>query len=204
MSVQDDIEAALDALEIQNLEPEEVIEPVEEQEQEEPKDANPPGYIDNIEDWIAAGKNPDDFKGKNAYKAEYERIKEIKELKQTMETIVDGVSEWKEQQKKLTAEQIVKAKQEALDELAKAKEDMDVEGAIAAHEKINQLNKTTAPQLNPVITSFFAKNPILDEKSSQYDPEFFQDMKMAQHSILNQLTGGDPNLAAQLTKSHVH
>jgi hypothetical protein len=204
MNTQDEIEAALDALEIQNP-PEEVIDPVDDAEPEapEPKDDNPPGYIDNIEDWIAAGKNPDDFKGKNAYKAEYERIKEIKELRQTMETIVDGVSEWKEQQKKLTAEQIVRAKQEALEELAKAKEDMDVDAALAAHDKIAQLNRTTAPPLNPVIKDFFAKNPILDEKSSQYDQEFFQDMKMAQHSILNQLTGGDPNLAAQLTNSQI-
>ena len=206
MSTQDDIEAALDALEIQNP-PEEVIDEVEEDVEEKPepkaKEANPPGYIDNIDDWVAAGKNPDDFKGKNAYRAEYERIKEIKELKHTMDSVVSGMADWKEQQKKLTFEQIARAKQDAIDELAKAREDMDVDGAIAANEKIQQLNRTTAPPMNPVISEFFAKNPILDERSQQYDAEFFQDMKMAQHSILNQLTGGDQNLAAQLTNSQI-
>ena len=70
MSNQQAIDEALDALEIENeVVVEEVIEEVVEETQEvEPEDpieevaANPPGYINNIDDWIAAGKDPKLFK----------------------------------------------------------------------------------------------------------------------------------------------
>jgi hypothetical protein len=75
-----DMNEALDALEeehgvdldqeIDNA-PEFVDDQPEEAEElvdDEPIAANPPGYIDNLDDWIAAGKHPDDFKGKNAYR----------------------------------------------------------------------------------------------------------------------------------------
>ena len=42
-----------------------------------PKES-PPGYIDNIEDWEAAGKDPKLFKSPELYSAEYERIQEIR------------------------------------------------------------------------------------------------------------------------------
>ena len=212
MSTQDEINAALDALEINDpiesdpIEEETIDEIADEVIEDElkPKE-NPLGYIDNLDDWIAAGKDPDLFKGKKAYSQEYERIKEIKELKASMQAVADGVSEWKEQQMEATAREVEKARKEAIAELERAKDDMDIDAALAAKEKIDGLNtqQPQQPRLNPVISDFFSKNPILDEKSAQFDAEFFDDMKLAQHTLLNQLTGGDQTLAAQLTPSQI-
>ena len=210
MSNQQAIDEALDALEIENEEVivEEVIEEVAEVEEEQIIEEvevkpNPPGYIDNIDDWIAAGKDPDLFKGKKAYSAEYDRIKEIKELKETMLTVTQGIGEWKEQQKQSMAQQVEQARSDAVAELERAKEDVDVDRAIEAQKKINELDrpKQEVQQANPVLTDFYSKNPILDKNSAQYDDEVFKDASMYQSAILDELTGG--NRQAQLTPSQI-
>ena len=214
MSNQQAIDEALDALEIENestdddqVEIDEISEgripePEPEQEEAEVK-PNPPGYIDNIDDWIAAGKDPDLFKGKKAYSAEYDRIKEIKELKETMLTVTQGIGEWKEQQKQSMAQQVEQARSDAVAELERAKEDVDVDRAIEAQKKINELDrpKQEVQQANPVLTDFYSKNPILDKNSAQYDAEVFQDASMYQSAILDELTGG--NRQMQLTPSQI-
>ena len=210
MSNQQAIDEALDALEIENEEVivEEVIEEAAEVEEEQVIEEvepapNPPGYIDNIDDWIAAGKDPDLFKGKKAYSAEYDRIKEIKELKETMQVVTDGIGEWKEQQKQSMAQQLERARDEAVAELERAREDVDVDRAIEAQKKINDLDKPKQEvhQPNPVLTDFYSKNPILDKNSAQYDDEVFKDASMYQASILDELTGG--NRQMQLTPSQI-
>ena len=210
MSNQQAINEALDKLEIENEEviTDEVIEDeevVDQEEQEEEVEAvNPPGYIDNIDDWVKAGKDPDMFKGKKAYSAEYDRIKEIKELKDSMQAVTQGIGEWKEQQQQTMAQQVEQARQEAAEELERAREDVDVDAAIKAQQKINDLDKPKQQQTyqpNPALTDFYSKNPILDQNSPQFDEEVFKDASMFQAGILDQLTGG--NRQMQLTPSQV-
>ena len=209
-----DMNAALDALENEHgvdldvsPEPEVIEEAAKIVEELEPEpeviDEKPPGYM-GYDDWIAAGKNPDDFKGKNAYSAEYGRIQEVKELKGLVEKVVDTTGQWKKQQQADTQRQIEQAVSNAKAELEQAKDDHDIDAALAAQDKLKSLEapqqpQATAQQTNPAITDFFAKNPILDESSAQYDAEVFQDAKMVQHKFINDLTGGDPELIAQLT-----
>jgi uncharacterized protein YbjQ (UPF0145 family) len=185
---------------VDNIEEVEEVEEVEEQ----PKQ-NPPGYIDNIEDWVAAGKDPDLFKGKKAYSAEYERIKEIKELKETMQTVVEGVGEWKEQQKQTMTQQLEQARAEAVAELERAKDDVDVDAAIEAQKKINELDKPKQQpetyQPNPAIADFYAKNPMLDKNSAQYDSDVFEDTAGFHDTLLNELTGGKPEVINSLNPS---
>ena len=209
MSDQQAIDEALDNLEIENeevagdeiinAEAKVVVEPIVEVEVKE----NPPGYIDNVEDWVAAGKDPKLFKSPELYSAEYERIQEIKDLKESMQTVVDGVGEWKEQQTRAMALQLEQAKEVAAIELETAKEDDDVDAAIKAQKKISELNtpqqETYKP--NPVLTKFYSNNLILDKNNSQYDQEVFQDTAMFQKAILDKLTGGD--VTVQLTDSQI-
>lgn len=208
MSNQQAIDEALDQLEIENEEvvDEVVDEAIEAVIKDEPADEikeNPPGYIDNIEDWEAAGKDPKLFKNPELYSAEYERIQEIKDLKSTMQTVVDGVGEWKEQQKQTMAQQVEQAKEDAIAELEQAKEDDDIDAAIKAQDKIHKLDtpKQEVYKPNPVLTEFYDKNPILDKTNSQYDEEVFQDASQFQSVILDELTGGNPKV--QLTASQI-
>jgi hypothetical protein len=181
-----------------------VVEPIVDPIVEPEVKVNPPGYIDNVEDWVAAGKDPKLFKSPELYSAEYERIKEIKDLKETMQTVVDGVSEWKEAQTRSMDLQLQQAKDAAANDLAVAKEDDDVDAAIKAQKKISELDTPQQPavyQPNPVITKFYSNNLILDKNNSQYDPEVFQDTAMFQKAILDKLTGGDQTI--QLTPSQI-
>lgn len=213
MSDQQAIDDALDNLEIENeevvgdeiinAEVKVVVEPIVEVDTNTKVKENPPGYIDNVDDWVAAGKDPKLFKSPELYSAEYERIQEIKDLKETMQTVVDGVGEWKEQQTQAMALQLQQAKDEAATELETAKEEDDVDAAIKAQKKISDLNipQQEAYKLNPIITKFYSNNLILDKNNSQYDKEVFQDTAMFQKAILDKLTGGDETI--QLTDSQI-
>jgi hypothetical protein len=204
--LEQEMNEALDA-----LEEEHDIDPIEPKESEdnledEPEvKSNPPGYIDNLDDWVAAGKDPDDFKGKNAYSAEYERIKEIKELKAMTSKLVDGVGEWKKDQEVRTRREVEQARADLKTELDSAREDADVDRALAAQTKIDDLNKPPEAALKPnqAITDFYAKNPIIDKSSDQFDQDFYEDCAMMQHTIMNQLTGGNEELAKNLTEAQI-
>jgi hypothetical protein len=208
---QTDIDAALDALEISEtevvdqpiVEDEPIIENeiIEEEIKEEPK-ANPPGFIDNMDDWVAAGKDPDLFKGKKAYEQEYDRIQEIKGLKDTMQTVVEGFSDWKTQQQQEMDKQVDQARNQAQADLEKARDDVDVDAALEAQKKLDGLEaKPEAQKQHPVISDFYNKNPILDKTNAQYDEDVWRDASMFQASLINELTGG--NQSVQLTESQI-
>ena len=135
----------------------------QEDDQEEEAEENPPGFIDNIEDWIAAGNDPDKFRGKAAYKDEYKRIQEIKEMnnkfkemQETLKSTVDAISRRDEQ----VAEQHRKELEEAL---RLAREDGDTDAALDAHEKLQAIKTAPKPRAeNPVIGEFFSTNPVLE------------------------------------------
>ena len=218
-----DMDAALDALEVehgvdldQEIEatPEldvvdDPIEDIQDVESDEvpPVDDKPPGYM-GYEEWIAAGKDPDLFKGSKAYSAEYDRIQEVKELKGLVSKVVDSTSEWKAQQQLDTARQIEQARIDTKAELEQAKANHDIDGALAASDKLNELNSQPEPQpeqpgMNPVITDFFNKNPILDRHSSQFDADVFQDASTKQRALLDDLTNGNRALQSTLTDSQI-
>lgn len=169
---------------------------------DEPKD-KPPGFL-TYDEWVAKGKDPADFRGENAYKNQYEALKEVRELKDTMTHVVDGIETWKQQQNENMAEQIAQAKIDAQAEFDQAKEDEDMDAALAAQDKLNRLATKPAPiQVNPVISDFTKKNPIIDKASTQYDADFHQDMIMIHNGKLDQLLGGDRSRAGELTAQQI-
>ena len=204
MSDQAEIDAALDKLEITNdpAPGEELavvdthIEPVPGEPKAEDKE-NPPGYIDNLDDWVAAGKDPDDFKGKNAYKAEHARITEIRELKGLVKDVQETTTDWRASQQAQMEAQYKRDLDTATAELNKAKDESDIDAALAAKDKISNLSRpevtrpTAAPEENPIIADFRKANPILDSSNPLYDQAFNATVTKAQRSALNRLTGGD-------------
>ena len=155
----------------------EVIEeaPAEEAPAEEvPAEENDaPGYIDNLDDWVAAGKDPDDFKGKNAYKAEYDRIQEVRELKanqkEMSETLRATVEAIAERESKSEA----RHRQELETALNQAKEDGDTDAALDAADQLHELDRAPKPQGkqdHPVISEFLSSNAALAD--SEIKSEF--------------------------------
>jgi len=215
-TTQQEMDAALDALESEHGSLDEQKVDLDEQKidldeqksgqnMEQEQEGKPPGYI-SYDDWVAKGKDPADYKGENAYKAEYDRIKEIRELKDTMNQVVSGVESWQQQQSEQMAEQVEQAKLDARAELEQAKTDDDLDAALAAQEKLSSLDNKTAAQpmkVNPLLTGFASKNPIIDPQSSQYSAEFHQDMIMIHNGKLDQLLGGDRSRAGELTPAQI-
>ncbi len=196
---QAEIDQALDALEAEHSEVIEQHEPKEDLK-EVPKD-KPPGFI-GYDEWIAKGKDPADFKGENAYNAEYGRIQEIRELKDTMTKVVENTEVWKQQQIQDTNQKVEAARAEAQAELEQAKKDDDVEGALVAKDKINNL-QSQQPQVNPLIADFSIKNPVIDPQSKQYDKDVHEDVIMLHNSNLDKLLGGDRSRANELTQGQI-
>jgi len=191
---QEEIDQALDALEEEHG--------IEEKKEDPKPEDSPPGYLTH-EEWIAKGKDPADYKGKNAYNAEYDRIKEIRELKDSFKQVVTTTQQWKTQQEVLTRQQVDEARENALADLKQATDDDDVPAALAAQKKVDKLETKVTPQVNPVISTFTAKNPIVDTSSPQFDQDFFNDMSMMHNSMIDRLTGGNPERQGQLTQDQI-
>ena len=198
MSNQAEIDAALDALDFpvdDVIEP--IVEPIVETIVEDKP--NPPGYIDNIDDWVAAGKDPDLFKNKKMYSAEYDRLQEVKELKSLVQTVVTNTGEWKAQQQAQMEAQIAQARIDAKAALEQARDENDFEAFEAASNKLSNIERQqpqqpVQQQKDPEIDNFIRANPILDQNSDQYDQAFAATMIKAQHTALNRITGGDRNM----------
>jgi hypothetical protein len=119
-----------------------------------------------------------------------------------MQALTSGVSEWKEQQQASMAHQIEQAREDAAAELQKARDDVDVDAALKAQQKLDGLKPVQEVyKPNPILTDFYAKNPILDEASPQFDKEVWEDTRLMQNALLDKLTGG--NREVQLTPSQV-
>ena len=217
MSAEQEMNEALDALEAdageafdkeedlnladENLETKD-IEPKDEIIEDKPKE-KPPGYL-TYDEWIAKGKDPADFRGENAYKSQYESLKEVRELKDTMSHVVDGMETWKQQQNEQMAQQVEQARTDAVAELEQAKEEADIDAALLAQDKINKIDSRPTPtQVNPIISDFAKKNPIIDQNNAQYNAEFHQDMIMIHNGKLDQLLGGDRSRAGELTPQQI-
>lgn len=164
----------------------------------------PPGFK-TYDEWVAEGKDPADFRGEEAYKAQYETLKELREVKSTMNHVVTGMETWKQQQESAKAQEIQDAIEQTKADLAKAKDDEDIDAYAEASDKLLKLNKPApAPvQHSPIITDFAKKNPIVDQNSPQFDKEFHQDMAMIHDGVLDTLLGGDRSKANQLTSQQI-
>ena len=177
----------------------EIEEPGEQESEKQVKaEQKPPGYL-SYEEWVEKGKDPADFKGENAYKAEYERIQEMRELKETMRKVAETTQEGKQNMESQTRAQV-----EA--ELRQAREEEDIDAALAAQEKLNNLKQKEQqiqPEPNPVIKRFASQNPIIDKSSNQFDQEFYNDMAMIHDSTINKLIGGDPARQQYLTEAQI-
>lgn len=169
---------------------------------DEPKE-KPPGFL-TYDEWVAKGKDPADYRGENAYKKQYDALKEVRELKETMNHVVDGMETWKQQQNDQKTEEIAQARVDLVAEFEQAKEDEDLDAALLAQEKINKIDsKPQAVQVNPIISDFTRKNPIIDPQNTQYNAEFHQDMIMIHNGKLDQLLGGDRSRAGELTQQQI-
>lgn len=167
---------ALKSVDTEEVETEEVVEETEEVEAEEVESEeveetsdNPPGFI-SYEDWVAQGKDPNDWRGANAYKREYDRIQEVKELSSKMTDLVSLI----EDEKKTAAQKAREEERARFEaELNEAKENMDVDRVeellkkAPAEETPKQEFKEPAP-----IADFRKANPILDPNSQGFDQDF--------------------------------
>ena len=167
-------------------------------------DDDPPGYL-NYEQWVAAGKNPDDFKGKNAYVETYDRNKG---LEAKVDGLVETVQQMNQATNTLRVNDAKKIRDGLIDELNVAREAGETDKALLAQNKINNFdaqNKGTAPVLqeNPVIETFRKKNPILDSKSSRFNSEYNADLQGFYNTILSNMTnnGTQPATDAQVKRA---
>jgi hypothetical protein len=213
----EDINAALDRLGLGDdpIEPGPgpVVEPEEDQEpdavmkktheqdspevESDPQDDKPPGFIDNLEDWVAAGKDPDKFKGKQAYIDEHDRIVKAREaeadlkrqqaeLKEQMNQVVEFGKQWREDLEARHQKELDEAKRAAQSRLDDAREYADIDKALEAQRELSELDAKSTPaetkpaqqeqQSHPVLADYYAKNPIADIKSSQFDQDYFDDL----------------------------
>ena len=148
------------------------------------KEANPHGHL-SYEEWIEAGKDPDDYVGRNAYQQQHERIvdnrqleKQVKQLTKTQQQTLDAIGDWQAQESAR-----IRAELEA--ELHKAKEDEDVDGALEAQQALDehdrkqqQKQQQQTPADDPfegepeVIANYRLVEPVLDPNSEHWDEEF--------------------------------
>ncbi len=142
----------------------EVIDDELEDDQEEQHDEAPPG-LKTYDQWIAEGRDPEKFKGRKAYEAEYKRIQEVKELKSS----VKGMAETLKATVEAIADRETKAEARHRKELEAAlndaKETGDIDAALDATEQLHQLNnapKQQARREHPVIADFIEDNVILE------------------------------------------
>jgi hypothetical protein len=156
-------------------------------------DADPPSFM-TYEEWIKAGKDPDDFRGKNAYNKTFEDIQENKDLrKQVRETrdMVQAVTN-------TIGEQREKAYNDAYTDLKakleQQKSDLDVDGVLETKDKLDNLKKAEGDnqtrQINPVIEEFLTRSPLTNSGSDAYDPEFFDSMRRYHANGVNELSQG--------------
>jgi len=159
-SVEDDVLE----VEPEAIEEAEEIEEAEFIDEDEEAAESPPGFIDNMEDWIAAGKDPDMFKGKKAYQAEYKRIQDNKELastvkamQATLKSTVDAIAQREE-------ETAARHRKELEFALNRAKEDGDTDAALDAAEQLHTLrNRPVSKEshIHPVLAEYIEHNPVL-------------------------------------------
>ena len=194
-----DVMADLDAAQEQEQGADEVI--VNEVVEDSPDDDEAPGFM-GYDDWIAAGKDPDDYRGKNAYKAQYDNIQANKELKGElgdMKTMLNEVVSAAEQTRR---DQIVAHKQELQAALDAKIEELHPKDAIEEQKKIDAIDTTPAPQApHPMMQALVSDNPMIDQKSPDYNEDFAIDFWSYHDAQLLALGGDKRELPLRRLKS---
>ena len=213
MSDQKEMDKVLDDMEEklpdEDVQEEVVIEAVADEEviEEVVVEDKPPGFM-GYDEWVAAGKDPNKFRGVDAYKDHYDSLQEIKGLKDSVSAIADGMTEWKRSQIEESNERVENAITKAKAELAQAEEDDDVAAALAAERKITELNSKTeevepTQEASPVIVEFQRKYPIVDKASPQFNQDFYDDVVAIQGATIDKLTGGNPQRLQALNEGQI-
>lgn len=155
---------------------------------------DPPTYM-SYEEWIEAGKDPDDFLGKRAFQARYDDIqdnkrlrKELKGLKTTVQQTMDTVNDWQQQER-------TKIRAELEADLNTAKENEDVEGAIDAQKALDEHDRKSTPASSsqaehPTIVEFREGHPLIDHDSDDFNEEFNEDVEAFYNGMVQQLSHG--------------
>jgi len=207
---QDAIDAALDAVEkehgIVHDDHVEVLpndpEPIETENldpdpaPENNADDNPPGYK-TYDEWIAEGRDPDLYKGKKAYEAEYERIQENKGLKDDIASLKDSMRVITETNQEILSHRTDEIRAQLTAELNEAKETGDVDAALDAQEKLKDLDnkpaqQQQAPQENPLIQQFRKDNPLIDKTSTRFDADYTEDLQTIYNNTVDRVARRDP------------
>jgi len=161
-------------------------------EQEDEPKGDPPGYM-GYDEWVAAGKDPDLYKGKKAYEMEYARIQENKELKSDLKEvkgdirdILGSMDEWKS-----SREQELRAELE--NELRHHIDNDNAEKALETKQKLDEMDATRqpeAPQIHPTVAELISETPLVDKEHDDYNVEFAADFEGIYDTLIGQLTMG--------------
>lgn len=154
------------------------------------KEPNPHGHM-SYQEWIDAGKDPDDYVGRNAYQQQHDRIvdnrrleKEVKGLKKTQQQTLEAIGDWQAQEQAR-----IRAELEA--DLDKAKEDEDVGAALEAQQALDEHDRkakqppaTEASEEQEPIANFRAANPAIDPQSDDFNQEFNAEVELNYNAML--------------------
>lgn len=153
----------------------------------------PPGFM-GYEEYVAAGNDPKMYRGEDAYNAEYNHIQDNKamraqldSLQQTMSQVVTVNEEWR-------TNQLSTMRSQVQHELDTAKEASDMQGALDAQKKLNELDNAPRQQIrqeqiNPLITDFRSKNPVADRTSPRFNAEYTSDLETIYDGMLAKFEG---------------
>lgn len=153
---------------------------------------DPPGLL-SYEQWVAEGRDPEKYKGKKAYEAEYKRIQSEKELKlqvKALETTVKAIAD-KASEREAKIEARHRAELEKA--LSEAKEIGDVEAALEAKEQLHELNSNRTRQeslMHPVISGFINDNAVLanDDVKKEFERVYNGKLKADGVGVNDQLS----------------
>lgn len=173
--------------------PDPALDPDKIEVEEVEDNGNPPGFL-SFEEYVDQGGDPDMYRGKKAFVNEHDRIqenkrlrKEIRGLNTTVQQTMDAVSSWKDTERK-------KMRTELTQDLHKAREDEDVDGAIAAQKALDEHDSAESAEPKPqqvevpVIADFRIANPLLDQESEQFNSEFNEDVERLYNITYDRLT----------------
>ncbi|NOY72206.1 MAG: hypothetical protein GXP14_07485 [Gammaproteobacteria bacterium] len=179
----------------EKLDVEENLETEEKKEQE--------GYMEH-EQWIAAGKDPEKFRGRKAFDDHGESIQTIKDLKNQFSRFSETVGELKATYEQDANRRVEQARTEIQAEIEKAREDEDIQAFEAAKNKLDGL-KQTEQTVRPlgIIQEFLSKNPVLDANSDQFDSNLYGTWAKTHDATLDSILSGDRNKQNTLTEDEI-
>ncbi len=159
---------------------EEVVDEPSEEVEEVVEVEDSHGHI-TYEDWVSQGKDPDMWKGKKAFDAEYDRIQENKSLKsdvKDMKAAIDALTAtFEDERERAVKEAYDKAEKDWQSKLIEATEVGDTEkvAELANNRPVQQnVQQSESPKRSEpeFIVGFRKENPVLDPNSPSYDAGF--------------------------------